>query len=491
MSVPHPVSTQTAPTWSSRAPRRRLRTPLVALAAVGLLAACGDDGGSPQPLTTTQVAPLASANLHALASVWRADAAWALETDFTGDMLHGLPIVGGDAGNGGDPDKTFDARLDDLADKLAADVFIDANVVSDDGRTIVYELPFDVICWDPGTRAECEARWADEHLRLAVSSRAEGELTIVLRAGEPAVEPMSFTLGRERASASISLAPLYSLLERNGALEADDNGLVLNQMLGRVTFTFARDDDHTATASAAVDEAVSLRASGEGATVNASLGRSTASATFDAAARTVDLDVDAGAFRLDGPLRLLGGDAFEDVALARMVAIDVPGVDVEVDVDDAARTLDIDDLSLGNGPTTIKLDGQTLLALDLNRNADREVDLHVSRLADGGNEIVVSPSLELRLTLALAQLTAIEPDFDAGWAADETLTVTLDGSTAPTVRTHGDTTEVIAGRLTYASSAAPALGFTVEAGQCLVDDGDDGDDDEHPFASFAVTDCSR
>ncbi|MCA9514997.1 MAG: hypothetical protein KC635_08655 [Myxococcales bacterium] len=470
----------------------------MALGALALLAACGDDGGgnAREPLAATEVAPLASANVHALATAWRVGAAWSADAELVGDMLGDLPIVGADPETGGDPDRAFDARLDDLADKLASEVFVAENVVSDDGMTIVYELPLSMVCWDEESRPECQARWADEPVRLAVSSRAEGELTIDLRVGDPPVAPMTFTVAPERASATVSLAPLLALLERTGALDAGDDGLAIDELSGKVTLAIAKVGDHGVTVSAALDQALALRASGQGAVVTASVGRSTASATFDAAARTVDVGLDVGAIALDAPFALLMGDDGAGVSLATKLQVDVPGVTADLFVDDAAGTVDVAGFGLGTRQTTVKVGGSTILALDLNPGAGRDVDMHLVALGDGAREISVSPSLELRVKLALASLASIEPGFDAGWANSETLTIRLDGAPAPTVRSGADgVTEIVAGKLTYGSTAAPELGFTASAGQCVVspdDDGEgDGGEDAHPFASLTVTSCER
>jgi len=208
--------------------------------------------------------------------------------------------------------------------------------------------------------------------------------------------------------------------------------------------------------------------------------RSDVAAHLDGGARTIDVHTHVGALGVDV--------SFHDGQSTRRTTVDLPGVTADMHLDEAAASLAIDDLSLGPRSTTVKVDNQTILTLDFNRDARRSANLGLRLVGGGALEVAVSPSLELRVRIALSAL--LGPD--AGWAGNETLTVRLDGHSSPTVRSHGDgLLEIVAGRMTYTSTARPGLGFTAHAGECIAGgDYDDFDDDEsHPFEALEVTTC--
>ena len=495
--MPTHTDTSTGPSlgWMKRAPRRMSGVPALAVAAVLALGAtaCGDSGTSAPklPLTAVQVAPLAADNVHSLATAWRDGGAWLEDAAFVQEMLGDLADTFDDTGStstepGTDPVEDTPSladELDQLADSLEHELFLTDNVVSDDGTTVIYAVPLAMLCPDDEDRPACQATWTDEPVQLRVVSYAEGALTVSVLVGTPAAELASVTLAAGHLDGTVSLSAFAAFARRTGLLD-DAEDFQLDTLTGRVSASIEAAGDHRLAVTYGSDP-VTLRATADGDTsIALQVGRTSSAVLIDGAARTVDLDNNVGAVTADVTLSDPDGQ-YPDVRQN----LDLPGVTAAMHLDEDAQTLAVTGLSLGSRATTMKVNGQTAVALNLNPSAGRRVDLEIHRVDEGTLEASVSPSLEIVTALALGSIAGP----DAGWAANETMTIRFDGAPKPTVRTTEDgSVAVVAGTMSFTSSARPDLSFSATAGQCIAEldlETDFEDEEPHPFESLSVTSC--
>ena len=113
------------------------------------------------------------------------------------------------------------------------------------------------------------------------------------------------------------------------------------------------------------------------------------------------------------------------------------------------RALHLTDLGLGDGTTTVKLDGHTLLGVSVNDGGTFALTL-VPR--DGSlPRLLVDPGLDLAVTLGLAPLAAAGDDV-AAWARDEVLTLHVGQELQPLA----GALQVVRGTLRLAATKAGA-----------------------------------
>jgi len=449
-----------------------------------LWAGCGDDGGgAPKlPLTATEAAPLMAEDVRSLAQAWRTGGAWLEDAPFAAEMLGDLAGTFDDDDTSPEPEDgepSVADQLDAFADALEQELLTADHLASEDGTTVIYAVPGAELCGEDAD-PDCATVLGSEPVELHIVRYAEGELTVSVRVGTPPVELASLTLSSTRLSAKVSLTALAPFVRRDANDDTDD--FTLDQLSGRVSASIEATSDGRL-ALAYGSDPVTVRGTEDGDTaIDIRIGRTSTTVLLDGAARTVDVAMNVGEISLDATIS-------DPEYGNHSQALDFPGVTAAMHLDEGATTMDVTDLSLGSRATTMRLDGQTVMSIDLNRSAGRSVDLSLRR-ADDALEVAVSPSLTLAAHLSLGAIAGS----DAGWAANETMTITLDGAPSPTVRSHDDgLVEIVAGTMRYTSSARPDLNMTASAGQCVLELADQGedetDDDVHPFESVMITDC--
>lgn len=154
----------------------------------------------------------------------------------------------------------------------------------------------------------------------------------------------------------------------------------------------------------------------------------------------------------------------------------------------AEGTIVVSNLGIGNGPTTISRDFDTLLGIHLNKDDGHMLSMTLTQDLDGRIKAAVSDVFDLlidwNLGLAAADLNEVPAGKD-----DETWRVLLDG-TSPAVKimegVNGEWFKILSGSLALSSSAWPANSLVASAGQCV----SVTEDQTHPLLSvFAVGEC--
>ena len=171
----------------------------------------------------------------------------------------------------------------------------------------------------------------------------------------------------------------------------------------------------------------------------------------------------------------------------------------------ATEALAITNIGLGDETMTVAVDGHTIIALDLNKDASRLFDLKVEALENNNFAIETTPSLDVGITFGMAPFkedlaatldVSLEdmPEF----LMDETLGARLDGAETPRLETIGSDEEdfevrVSAGVLTLSGSSL-AEDVVIGEGMCIgsedsASDDEEDEEDEHIFEGLMGLTC--
>lgn len=134
--------------------------------------------------------------------------------------------------------------------------------------------------------------------------------------------------------------------------------------------------------------------------------------------------------------------------------------------------LEVTDITLGARQSSLSLDGETLVAIDLNEDAGRKLAAELTG-GDGQVGVSVSPELDFAVTFALHRIADDLGGDDEvpPFMLDESLGLRLDGADRPAVKTVGGEedrqVQVAKGALTLWSTAM-AEDVVIREGQCVV-----------------------
>jgi hypothetical protein len=348
---------------------------------------------------------------------------------------------------------------DELIEELNTKLFTDANHLGDG----IYKVPADYACTeetfhDDGSITtaidpECAQQWDQIQLRVRVATE-DDTLVLGLQVGANHDEPLRFALTHtslaltidldESGQAMQALAPVFGEAAPNASLSGQITGKleVLGEASARVALTFDRPlSIKVGEAGIALDGPDAFRFSSAAANV--------ASISFDGVAGTGAVVIDLGETRAHVP----GEVEFEEPA----VDLDLPGASV-IAMLAANEPLRLTHVGLGERTTTLTIDGQQAVALDLNPNDGRAFGAILSHDATTGlDTIEVSPVLDFRSTVDHAALGEEAPVYDV-------TRVLLTGA----LRTGAasDRIEVVSGSFGITTNPAE-FGFTATAGQCV------------------------
>jgi len=162
----------------------------------------------------------------------------------------------------------------------------------------------------------------------------------------------------------------------------------------------------------------------------------------------------------------------------------VAGIEGGVTLDGSTDALTLSHLGLGEQTSTIKVDQNTIAALDVNPAAGRHFDLKLEKQA-AGTLATFTPTLDATLLLKLAplasQISNISPAL-----LDNMIHVWFDGQN-PSVQTGNDELRIVSGTLHYADAYDPSHDLTAAAGSCLANG--DGEASLSDVSSLVVTTC--
>lgn len=435
---------------------RQLTTCLVALTA---LAACGEDSPSPTDVRTAIHGDLAhvlteakaasdgtTAKLpnSALFESLFASGAQSLPPRFAhiADRLDASRVVLRAAAD--DEEESFDPEA--ITELLEQKLFTDQNHLGDG----IYKVPASLVCEVPSPTTnqptidpECAADFDKAQLRVRVANDDDA-LVFFVQVDANHDEPLSFSLSHDRLAITLNLDEASDAMVALG--EASTSATLSGAVTGSLTILGAKH----AKLAVDIDRAIAVELDDM--------------RFASAASHLLALDLDGNASQAALSVALgettahIPGDEFDPQARD----FDLAGLTVDAAFD--GTTLSLSNISLGNKTSTVKVDGQNALAIDLNRNDGRKLSATLAN-----DTLGVSPRFDLEIAQNHTLLGDEPSTFDI-------TRVQLDGSLRADEQT--GSVKVVSG--TFAISTDPAeYSFSATAGQC-VSPAEDG---------FSVAEC--
>jgi hypothetical protein len=508
---------------------------LLAVTTLALLATgCpDDDGGGPSDaiaINQQSATAAANANLRSILSTVAEGLVFLNDFDLVGDMLPSSVECAGTTSGEGDvdsscveegPDFDLSEEVDDVADWVAENLFNEANVESSTETSVTYRVPAELLCGasessggstfpidgaedttstmdDSEVDPECVETLNQFPIRLAVSQRSADNLDVDLLVGQERYNPVELQIYTNQLGIEIDLAQLRAALIRFG--QVVDEPLELPEVMqGRLSATLTVEGQGRFSVSLAVLTAVDVRSTSGEAPFEVSLGTANpaGSVTIDGLAETIEGALALGPLAATFPAEAVFGSEMtcDDMGCTESgasgtLSIYLAGLSAATTLDGSFERIELRNLGLGSATSTVGLDGQQLLAIDLNADSGRQLDVTVEG-DESGFQLSVSPELDLQVALDMARAGGNIPDVPA-WMLDDDMRLELTGASTPAIAMSevSDTgvVRVTEGVLRMSSSARDLL-IEVSAGECLWgDDSTEGggegsveDDDWHPM----------
>jgi hypothetical protein len=382
-------------------------------------------------------------------------------------------------------DSDFDAQQ--VADFLAEHVFTQDNVESTDGDSVTFLMDGKSLCTEFGTRATtCSAPLGGEP-QCVESSEIDpdcidviDELEIRIKArlvGDEGVE-LRFSLGGHATLITLTLQP--GKLEIELSLDSAKQTLshvfqVANEPLpelpqvlaGALSLTLSVNGPGDVSVALAIPKTVRVEGSTDEGAYKLDIEARDPLAAVHAvvATQSLELELDWGATQLLLPAQAVWEQASGNLELL------LQGLSATLKVA-SGQPLQIDGIGLGAAPSWVKLDGQTLLELDLNAAVGGLFDLELTP-EDGMPRCEVSPSFQIETQIDFTPLVPYMDETPPDWVLGEQYTVSLVNSAGnPVVLPVEETAtfegglKVVAGTLTLKSTVNPHT-VTVDEGSCL------------------------
>jgi hypothetical protein len=338
---------------------------------------------------------------------------------------------------------------------LTEEVFTDANE-TDPG---IYTLPPSLVCkettFDPNGNPietidqDCAAQLAKIDLRIKVSED-DGALIFAIQLDANHDEPLVVSLEHTRLAATIDLDETQQAITTLAPVLGEE---VPNMALsGAVTGSLSILGPANAQLALAIDRALAIKVADTGIDLDGPQATRITSAAADVLALSLDGNRHVGGLDLG-----LGATTLH-LAEDRALDVDLPGVTAQASFG-VGQPLSISHIGLGDRSTTVAVNGQRAITIDLNPQDGRELAATVTADAATGLEtLAVTPKLDLRYAVDHAVLGDTRPVYDV-------TQVLLEGS----LRGGGfenDRIEVLSGQLSITTDPT-GFGFSAVTGQCV------------------------
>jgi hypothetical protein len=339
--------------------------------------------------------------------------------------------------------------------------------------------------------AECAAQIDDMELRIRATEAGDG-MDIGFRIGPDQDEPFVLELRSDRLSAVIDLADLKGAAEFLGGGEAEAE--LPKVMEGVVAFSLLVPAQNEVEIQASVRERIRFEtdSSGSGPAMKFETEARDPMYSVRMGEQSLVMSVDVGRTRVTGPWSEVYGEEGDGLELGDL-DIDWQGLTYEIDLEAGSDVLAVHNIGLGDGTSTMKLDGETLLSVDLNKDSGRTFDIELTLDEAGLPRLAMDPGIDLQVSYDLQALV------DGGVAVDAPL---LSSSYSFAVRGEKPTLQpveadaitgfpggvrVISGEIAISAEGVADV-LVVPEGKCLVET--IPAPDAHPLmGALAAVDC--
>lgn len=478
--------------------------------AASTLIACGPDEKDGEPVAVTHQS--ATQSIEANTTNISASLAASLQMLETSEIFQaGVDSVASDGGDVAcadfndsedcvtpepeplDIDGAVNEGSDALVQVLRENIFVDANIETESTTEITYLLRGDVICpafegtssTSPDTTEPIEGSGTTDEtmveadnsgcidsvdqaeIRLRVTSPVPNDIDVAVFVGPQRYNPASFQFHQDLLAAELDFAGLKGAIEHISDAVGEEAPELPEQMAGRVRGELRANGADSVTWGFSVLTPVDIEHPDLSLQVAAA--DPAASLTIDGGAMKIESTSSFGAVDLGFIVRSYSeymdesGEWIEDSS-ETAYDLNIAGGTGTAVFDVANERLDITGLGLGNGTTTMAIDGAQVLSIDLNANDGRTLDASISNAGSDEVLIEVSPILDLAIGLDFQNA----PEEGEAWMENETMTILLDGDAKPAILAGEAGIEVLRGKLSMGLARDGGL-IEVEAGQCLLD----------------------
>lgn len=373
------------------------------------------------------------------------------------------------------------------------------------------EYPYDDCAqYQQEDRAACTASADDDltscmeqldamKLRVAVTALEDGGMDASILVGPAKVNPFDLHLAEGDIAVEADLEGITASLEHINSVVGEEADLGLPEELsGAFRASLKKNGEQDFTAALAITQPLVIRGTfeesgdytctydvdgyetceeGEPIVRHIDLQSGIASSLFSVRAQGLERKL-TSAIGL-GPTMLIlpFAELFDIGNPTGNLVVTLSGLTGEVVVAEGVEALVLNGLGLGNGDSSVRHDSTPLVTVSLNASAGRAFG-QVTTLVDGWPMFDFDPGVEAKITLNLEALDPYVEEPAAAFLRDQTYTVKLaaDDAGAATVTpfaatsetsVNGDGLQVVAGALSFATSADAAATVTVDAGMCL------------------------
>lgn len=398
------------------------------------------------------------------------------------------------------PDSTTRALSDaliELRDEAKAHVFRQDLVESEDGNQVVYKLAPSEIC---DGDSECVERLSQNPLRFAVTANQDDSLNVALLVGEDRHSPATAVLAEDRFSVRGNLAEVMDSLRL--FMSAEEQQDLPDTLSGVVEWSIDKRAEGDFVFSASVLERIDLKVGqnkGKPVSVSVEPSSPTTQIGINSFSNTVSFRQNVGAIDVS----VAGSAVCKDMDCgdkenSGTFGLHLGGFTGEFETTGGARELTFSGLGLGSSTSSLSINGQPLVAVDLNPDQGRKFSVNFKK-TDAGTLVTFEPALDLSLAMTLSNLSESMRVDMPDWLFDEVFDVTLGGAAkpsilipAPSCNPDGTTTskeqlQVVTGSLALSATSLPNA-VEVSANQCLLPL-ESTASEPHPFSLLTAGVC--
>ncbi|WP_428265960.1 hypothetical protein [Haliangium sp.] len=280
----------------------------------------------------------------------------------------------------------------------------------------VYRFPASQACEvDGAVDPDCVSQFEQLELRVRAIVAEDG-LDITFLIGPDRAAPFGFELRSRRASLVVDLGDVKDAIVSLAESQGEAVTGLPTVMEGVIALSVLAPSDTEAEVQASVRRAIRFQTDAAATGIDMSMDIEARDPMYSVllGEDRMTMTVDVGRTRIVGPWDSFSDEGFDLGTLD----IDWQGLSYQIEVEAGQDRLAINDISLGDGTSAVKLDGATLLSVDLNRDSGRSFDLELTFAEDGSPRMNFAPGVDLQVSYDLQSLV------DGGVAIDSPLAKT-------------------------------------------------------------------
>ena len=403
--------------------------------------------------------------------------------------------------------------------QLKKQVFTEDNIETQTETSITYRLKGDDVCSeDQENYQQCVDQTNKMRYRVRVTSPNSGTLKFTAMIGPDRYTPVSFELGKNHLAATADLGDIKRTVEYTDKVYGTESASELPSTLeGQVRAELRSKRDDHAHFEIKIEKAINVSGNDFQAKL-AQAAKPVFGVTADGKSETLTSTVNFNAIEASFPVEYMvgepqpvedgsgsSGSSSEPEYETVNHALKLAGLTSKSTYKAGSEELKIENISLGDSSSWLKMNGKKAITVDLNPNHGRSygVTVGVEKSGDSVEALTfdVSPAFDLQTAFSFSHVKDLVDVDD--YLVDYEFQATLDGSDPASLRASENGLEVTSGQLKL-SSKNPAASKTAMAGQCLEeqttepatndgsgsDGGSGSSSDYHPLKDIQVTDCS-